>query len=108
MKNAILPLFHTTHKIKSRNILLCAQPCPTLCDLVDCNPPGSSAHAIFQARILGWVPFPTPRDLLDPGIKPISLVSPALADKFFTTSTTLVFSVVMDECESWTIKKAEH
>ena len=31
------------------------------------------------------VPLPTPRDLLDPGIKPTSLVSPALADRFFTT-----------------------
>ena len=29
--------------------------CPTLCDLMDYNPPGSSDHGIFQARILGWV-----------------------------------------------------
>ena len=27
----------------------------TLCDLTDCNPPGSSAHGISQARILKWV-----------------------------------------------------
>ena len=27
----------------------CAQLCPTLCDPVDCNPPGSSVHGIFQA-----------------------------------------------------------
>ena len=32
-----------------------------------------------------WLPFPTPGDLLDPGIQPASLVSPALAAKFFTT-----------------------
>ena len=32
-----------------------------------------------------WLPFPTPGDLLDPGIEPASLVSPALAAKFFTT-----------------------
>ena len=31
------------------------------------------------------VPFPTPRDLPDPGIEPTSLVSPALAGGFFTT-----------------------
>ena len=31
------------------------------------------------------LPFPTPGDLLHPGIKPASLVSPALADGFFTT-----------------------
>ena len=32
-----------------------AQSCPTLCDLMDCSPPGSSVHGIFQARILEWV-----------------------------------------------------
>ena len=30
-------------------------PCPTLCDPMDCSPPGSSAHGIFLARILEWV-----------------------------------------------------
>ena len=28
------------------------QLCPTLCDPVDCSPPGSSVHGILQARIL--------------------------------------------------------
>ena len=32
-----------------------AQPCPTLCDPVDCSLPGSSVHGILQARILEWV-----------------------------------------------------
>ena len=47
------------------------QPCPTLCDPIDCSPPGSSAHGILQARILGWL-FPSPGDLLNPGIEPRS------------------------------------
>ena len=34
------------------------------------------------------LPFPPPEDLPNPGIEPVSLASPALADKFFTTSTT--------------------
>ena len=34
---------------------LVAQSCPTLCDLMDCSPPGSSVHGISQARILEWV-----------------------------------------------------
>ena len=34
---------------------LVAQLCLTLCDLVDCNPPGSSVHGILQAKILEWV-----------------------------------------------------
>ena len=29
--------------------------CPTLCDPIDCSPPGSSVHEILQARILEWV-----------------------------------------------------
>ena len=36
------------------------QLCPTLCDCMDCSPPDSSVHGIFQARILEWVAiFPT-------------------------------------------------
>ena len=29
--------------------------CPTLCNHMNCSPPGSSVHGIFQARILEWV-----------------------------------------------------
>ena len=32
-----------------------AQSCPTLSDFMDCSLPGSSAHGIFQARVLEWV-----------------------------------------------------
>ena len=31
-----------------------AQSCPTLCDPMNCSPPGSSVHGIFQARVLEW------------------------------------------------------
>ena len=37
------------------------QLCPTLCDPMDCSPPGSSCHGIFQARILEWVVLPSSR-----------------------------------------------
>ena len=40
------------------------------------------------------LPFPSPGDLPDPGIKPMSLMSPALAGRFFTTSATLTGSPV--------------
>ena len=30
------------------------QSCLTLSDPMDCNPPGSSVHGIFQARVLEW------------------------------------------------------
>ena len=35
--------------------VLVTQSCPTLCDPMDCSPPGSSVHGILQARILEWV-----------------------------------------------------
>ena len=34
---------------------LVAQSCPTLCNSMDCSPPGSSVYGISQARILQWV-----------------------------------------------------
>ena len=43
-----------------------------LCDRVDYSPPESSVHRVFQARILKWVPFPSPGVLPNPGIKPRS------------------------------------
>ena len=62
------------------------QWCPTLCDLMDYSPPGSSVHGILQARILEWVAMSSSRDLPDLGIEPASLASPTLAGEFFTTS----------------------
>ena len=35
--------------------VLVAQSFPTLCNPMDCSPPGSSVHGILQARILEWV-----------------------------------------------------
>ena len=40
--------------------------CPTLCDPMDCGPPGSFVLGIVQARILEWVAMPPPGDLMDP------------------------------------------
>ena len=39
-----------------------AQSRPTLCDPMDCNPPGSSVHGILQARILEWAAMPSSMD----------------------------------------------
>ena len=39
-------------KVKSESEV--AQWCPTLSDPMDCSPPGSSVHGIFQARVLEW------------------------------------------------------
>ena len=65
------------------NVLMCCccsvtQSCPAFCDPMGCSRPDSSVCEISQARIL---PFPSPGDLPNPGIK----CSPALEGGFFTT-----------------------
>ena len=64
------------------------QSCLTLCDPIDCSPPGSSVHGILQARILEWVAMPWFRESPCPGIKSKSPMSLALAGEFCTTSAT--------------------
>ena len=54
------------------------QSCLTLCDLIDCSLPGSSAHGILQARTLEWFAMPCPRGSSHPGIEPTSPAFPAL------------------------------
>ena len=46
--------------------VLAAQLCTTLCNPVDCRPPGSSVHGILSARILEWVPIPFSRGSSEP------------------------------------------
>ena len=60
----------------------------TLDDPMDCSWPGSSVHGILQARCWSGLPWPPPGDLPNPGIESASLVSPALAGRFSTTSIT--------------------
>ena len=60
-------------------------PVRLFCDPLDCSPPGSSVHGIFQERVLEQVAFPSPVDIPNPGVE---LGSPALAGGFFTTKTS--------------------
>ena len=60
------------------------QLCPTLCDPIGCNLPGSSVSGISQREILEWVAMPFSGDFPNPGIEPASPESPALAGRYFT------------------------
>ena len=42
-------------RIKSEAKVKVLSRIPTLCNPVDCSPPGPSIHGIFQARILEWI-----------------------------------------------------
>ena len=66
----------TNHCVTSFNVIFLksesevAQPCPTLCDPMDCSLPSSSVHGIFQAIVLEWIVISFSGDLPDPGIEP--------------------------------------
>ena len=68
-------------------LCLVAQSCLTLCIPIDCSLPGSSVHGDFPGKNTGVGCYAS-GDLPNPGIEPSSLMSPALAGAFFTTSTT--------------------
>ena len=58
------------------------------CNPMDCSPPGPSVLGFSSQEYWSGLPCPPPGDLPDPGSKPISLMSSALAGGFFSTSTT--------------------
>ena len=64
------------------------QSCPTLSDPMDCSFPGPSVYGILQLRILECIAMPFSRGSSQLRTEPASLISPALASSFFTTSTT--------------------
>ena len=64
------------------------QSCLTLCDTMNCSSAGSPLYGILQARILEWVAISFSRGFSQPRDGTVSLKSPALASRFFTTSAT--------------------
>ena len=59
-------VYYTRKMLNKRWVSEIAQSCPTLCDLMDCMPPGSSVHGILQVRILEWVAIPLARGSSQP------------------------------------------
>ena len=57
-------------QLDSVGSLLIAQSCPTLCNPMDCIPPGSSVHGILQTRKLEWVAIFFSKGSSYPGIEP--------------------------------------
>ena len=79
-------------KVKSEREV--AQSCPTPSNPMDCSPPGSSVHGIFQARVLEWgaIAFSKQRHYLPTKVRLVK---------------AMVYPVVMCGYESWAVKKAE-
>ena len=59
--------------------------CVWLCDPMDWGHQAPLSMEYSRQEYLNGLPFPTPEDLPNPGIKPMSLASPTLAGRFFTT-----------------------
>ena len=72
-------LVKSLHGIEQYTRELCsvcmrAQMCQ-LCNPMNCSPPRTFVHEVFQARILERVAIPSPGDLPNPGIEPESCIS---------------------------------
>ena len=79
-------------------LCLVAQPCPTLCDPMDCSPPGSSVHGIRQARILEWLATLTSRGYSQP--RDQTWVS-RIAGRFFTIRASRKAHIITGYRLSW-------
>ena len=69
------------------------QLCLILCDPVKWSPPVPLFMGFSRQEYWSGFPCPSPRDLPDPGIKPASFMSLALAGGFFTTRATVIFNI---------------
>ena len=61
-----------------------AQSCPTLCNPMECSPPGSGIHGVFQARVLEWVAISFSRGSSQPRDR--TWVSHTLGRRFYHLS----------------------
>ena len=68
--------------MKVKNESEVSQSCPTLSDPMNCSSPGSSVQGFPRQEYWIGLPFPSHRDLPNPGIE---LTSPAFSGGFFTT-----------------------
>ena len=81
--------------------VLVTQSCLTLCDHMDCSPPGFSVHGILQARILEWVAIPFSRGSSWP--RDWTLVS--CIELPFELQGSPRYSLARPTCKSWNPKE---
>ena len=77
-------------------VCVCPQTCLTLCDRIDCTPPGSSVHGIFQSRILEWIAISSCRGSSWPlGSNPHLLIGRWIFYFYVTYETQDILSAVV-------------
>ena len=81
--------------------VLVAQSHRTLCDPVDCSPPGSAVNGISQARILEWVTIPFSREYSQPRDQTwVSCIADRLSTIWATRKAPLVFLMTFPDRNS--------
>ena len=77
------------------------QSCPTLCNPMDCSPPGTSVLGILQARILEWVAVPSSRRIfisIPMSIhKPISILIPGPISIYLPTCLSMLVVPILPQ-----------
>ena len=66
LKNLTILASASIFKISGQECTCCCSAVSDSATPLDCSPPGSSVHGIFQARVWGGLPFPSPEDHPDP------------------------------------------
>ena len=85
-----------------------AQSCPTLCDPVDCSPPGSSVHGVLQARILEWVAISFSRGSSEPrNWTHVSLIAGRRFNLWATRANPKLFQLLTVENSLMSFQKAD-
>ena len=77
------------------------QSCPTLCDPMDCSPPGSSVHGSLQARILVWVAMPSSRGSSQPRDQTHASCVSCTAGGFFTPEHKCILFILNFWADIW-------
>ena len=67
------------------SLSLVTPSCASLCDPRDCSPPGTPSMGFPMQEYWSGLPFPSPGDLPNAGMEPVSLASPSLAGRFYTS-----------------------
>ena len=87
--SAFLEIIHRIYTTTlSVQFSLVTQSCPTLCNPMDCSPQAPLSMGFSRQEYWSGLPCPPPGDRPHPAVSSSSLMSPALAGGFFTTSAT--------------------
>ena len=90
--------------------VLVAQSCPTLCNPMDCSPPGSSVHGILQARILEWAAISFSRGSYQPWslLKFMSIESVMLSNRLILCNPLLLLPSIFPSIRVFSSESALH